>query len=169
MTLDPDKYAESLFDAGAKQAAPMLVAAAVDALVGDKGLKWSLPQMWNDKVHGYATHWRVLGLTKKRLVVVSAWSPDDLWTWDPDEADKSGQGNLTEAWTRPLADIEALICDDPNIMPVGRQAGIETSPAYSIKLRGRNTALPVSARVVPRPEDHTAAAEFVDYVLSRWP
>lgn len=170
MTIDPDKYAESLFDAGAKQAAPVLVVAAVDALLGDSGLKWCLPQMWNDKANGYATRWRVLGLTKKRLVLVSAWSPDNLWTADVEEPGQPNQATLTGAWTRPLADIEALICDDPNVAAAGlHQEGIDAAPAYSIKLRGREAGVPVSARVTPRPEDHTAVAEFATYLLSRWP
>lgn len=170
MTFDPDKYAEALFDTGAKQPAPVLVAAAVDALLRGRKLKWSLSQMWNDTSAGYATRWRVLGLTKKRLVVVAASSPDNLWTADSDEPDQPNQASLTEAWTCPLADVETLICDDPNVAAVGRQRkGIDTAPAYSIKVRGRDSVVPVSARVSPRPEDHAAAGEFVDHLLSRWP
>lgn len=169
MRFNPDKYAESLFDVGAKQPAPVLVAAAVDALLRGKSLKWCLPQMWNDKANDYATQWRVLGRTKRRLVVVSAWCADNLWTGEADESDRPDRGTLTEAWIRPLADIEALICDDPHVAAASRrQKGIHMAPAYSIKLRGRDDALPVSARVSPRPEDHAAAAEFVDYLLAHW-
>lgn len=169
MRFDPDQYAESLFDTGAKQPAPILVVAAVDALLGGKNLKWRLPQMWNDTANGYATRWRVLGLTKKRLVVVSAWSADNLWVGGPDDSDKPNQATLTDAWTRPLADVETLICEDPNVAATGRKSkGIKTAPAYAIKLRGRDAVVPVSARVSPRPEDHAAAAEFVGYLLSHW-
>lgn len=99
-----------------------------------------------------------------------AQSADNLWTGGADEPDQPDQAALTEAWTCPLAEIETLICDDPNVAAVGRrQKGIETSPAYSLKLRGRESPVPVSARVSPRPEDHAAAAEFVDYLLSHWP
>lgn len=182
MRFDPDKYAESLFDAGAKQPAPILVVAAVHALLRGKNLKWCLPQMWNDKANGYATHWRVLGRTKKRLLVVSAWSPDNLWTGEADQSGQPGnsdtagasatrtQATVTEAWTRPLTDIETLICDDPRISAVGRRKkGINIAPAYAIKLRGREEVVPISARATPRPEDHTAAAEFADYLLATWP
>jgi hypothetical protein len=175
MTLDAEKYADALVDPGSKQAAPLLVVAAVDALVRDAKLKWCLPQMWNDKDDAYATHWRVLGLTKRRLLVVAARSAATLWTRDHDDLDDPDHGRVIEAWTRPIVDVEALICDSPNVAAARRpeidqdHQDVDSTPAYSIRLRGDIAPVPVSARLFPVPQDYEATARFVDLLLSRWP
>lgn len=163
--LDAEKY-KALRDRRNHRFAPLIVVAAFDALLGGEDLKWCLPQNWEREG---LTHWRVLGVTGSRLVCVSASSDVPEWEWDKDDLENPDRGSVSEAWTQPLSDVEALVCDSAGVsVRTWPTVQISTSPRYSVTLRTAGAPIPVSARPDATSDDAEAAAAFARLVLGRW-
>lgn len=160
--IDPRTY--NLHDFDTRRNAPVQVVATVAALLPDEPLTWQLVQTWDD---GGLWYWRVLGLTESQLVLVSASAEGSTpWIWNLDE--KLDAGNVTEAWTRPLSDVEALHCDAADV-GYDRFAQVITSEVeYSVTLRGRADRLFVSARPTQTTADAESVAQFAHAVLAHW-